>query len=179
MDLYRIQNDLIADRSAEAWFTPNIAGPTFNYRWEYGTSGGDGFSNIIGEHDSHAVLREDVSLTMHWGLEIDSEDRQRRFDWAKEFPDPTVRPFWVDFFWNNALIDRVELAFVDGSRGVIPMPGYGKKVTDYELAVAFLIHDLTGAREADPGTLIKMLGFTVTRDDNRQGAAAPGKPQIF
>jgi hypothetical protein len=177
VDLYRIQNELIADRAAEAWFTPNIAGPFFHYRWTYGTaSGSEGWSHVIGEHHSHAVLREVPSLTMGWGLEVDGEDRQRRFDWAANFPDPTVRPFWVDFFWNNALIDRVELASVDGGRGTIPMPHYGKTVTDYELAVAVLIHDLDGAHEGSPRAHVDNLGFTVVRDDKRWGAAAPPAP---
>lgn len=179
MDLYSIQNDLIANRSADAWFTPNIAGPTFNYRWQYGTVGPDPISYIIGEHTGHAVLREDTSLTVNWGLEVDGDDRQRHFDWAKQFPDSTVRPFWADFFWQGALIDRVELASVDGGRGTIPLPHYGKTVTDYELAVAALIHDLSGAHEGSPRRLVEQLGFTVERDENRWSAAAPGVPQIY
>lgn len=179
MDLYRIQNELIADRNAEAWFTPNIAGPFFHYRWQYGTAGHDNFSYIIGEHDGHAVLREEPNLTVSWGLEIDGEDRQRRFDWANTFADPSVRPFWVDFFWNNALIDRVELASVDGGRGTIPMPHYGKSVTDYEMAVALLIHDLSGSPEGNPRALVDALGFTVLPDESRWGASTPSKPQIF
>jgi hypothetical protein len=179
MDLYSIQNDLIANRSADAWFTPNIAGPTFHYRWQYGAAGSDGFSYIIGEHNGHAVLREEPSLTMNWGLEVDSDDRQRRFEWAGHFPDPTVRPFWADFFWQGALIDRVELASVDGGRGTIPLPHFGKTVTDYELAVAALVHDLSGAHEGNPRALIEDLGVTVERDENRWGAAARGMPQIY
>ena len=61
----------------------------------------------------------------------------------------------------------------------IPMPHYGKTVTDYALAVASLIHDLGGAHEGNPRALIEGLGFTVQRDENRWGAAAPSVPQIF
>jgi hypothetical protein len=172
MDLFHIQHNLIADRSADAWYATNIAGPFFHYRWQYGTSGGDGYSHIIGEHDSHAVLREEPSLTMSWGLEVDDDNRRRRFDWAQEFPDSMVRPFWVDFFWNNALIDRVELASIDGGRGTIPMPHWENTVTDYEMAVAFLINDLADGREYNPVTVVDSLGFTIKRDDNRWGAGS-------
>ncbi len=30
MDLFKIQNDLIADRTAEAWYRIGIAGPDFH-----------------------------------------------------------------------------------------------------------------------------------------------------
>ncbi|MFC0222834.1 hypothetical protein [Nocardioides zeicaulis] len=175
MDLYRIQNDLIADRAPEAWFNPKIAGPFFHYRWTFGTGAGGGFSHVIGEHHSHATLREDPSLTMGWGLDVDSLDdrRDRHFEWAEKFVNTNVRPFWVDFFWNNALVDRVELASVDGGHGIIPMPSWGKTVTHYEMAVAHLIYGLDGARDASPAGYVDELGFTVVPDDNRHGAGSP------
>lgn len=174
MDLFHIQNDLIADRSAEAWFNPKVAGPFFHYRWTFGTGASGGFSHVIGEHHSHAVLREEPSLTMGWGLDVDSlEDRRERvFEWAKKFVNSSVHPFWVDFFWNNALIDRVELASVDGGHGIVPMPHWGNTVTHYEMAVAHLIHSMDCGRDSNPSALVETLGFTVEHDENRHGAGS-------
>lgn len=173
MDLFRIQNDLIADRSADAWYRLRIAGPAFHYRWQFGSASEGPFSYIMGEHTSHAVCREEPSLTMSWGLDVhDSNDhRELHFDWAEKFINHTVRPFWVDFFWNNALIDRVELASIDGGHGTIPLPGFGMEVTDFEAAVAFLVHDLDEGQEHDnPGRYLESLGVECVPDHERQGA---------
>lgn len=173
MDLYRIQNDLIADRSADAWFSPKIAGPAFHYRWQFGTSSSGPFNYISGEHMSHAVCREEPSLTMAWGLDVHDHDERRElhFDWAQDFVNTTVRPFWVDFFWNNALIDRVELCSIDGGHGIIPIPNYEMKVTDFEVAVAYLIHGLNDSPSHDhPGRYLDSLEIKRIPDHDRQGA---------
>lgn len=175
MDLFRLQHELIADRSAEAWYRIKIAGPSFHYRWQFG-SGPDGpFSYVMGEHHSHAVCREEPSLTMSWGMEVRDGQGQKdlTFDWAEGFIDSTVRPFWVDFFWNNALVDRVELARIDGGHGTIPLPDYGLEVTTFERAVAFLVHDLEDGQNHDnPGRYLDGLGAKVVRDHERQGAGS-------
>jgi hypothetical protein len=175
VDLFKIQHELIADRSAEAWYRIMIAGPTFHYRWSYGGRHEDGFSNIMGEHPNHAVCREEPSLTMLWGMDVyDREDREDlHFDWAKDYVNSTVRPFWVDFFWNNALIDRVELCRVDGAHGTIPDPGSSLEVSDFEVAVAYLVHDLEDGQECDnPGRYLKGIGVKNVRDRERLGAGS-------
>lgn len=175
MNLFKIQNDLIADRTAEAWFRIRIAGPDFHYRWSWG-SGPDGeFSNIAGEHYSHAVCREEPSLTMSWGLDVHahSERNELHFEWAKNYVNTSVQPFWVDFFWNNALIDRVELVSIDGGHGSIPIPSHGMEVSDFETAVAYLVHDLDdGSNEDHPGRYLDTLGVKRVPDHERQGAGS-------
>lgn len=172
MDLFKIQHELIADRTAEAWYRINISGPSFHYRWQYG-SGPDGrFSYIQDEHYEHAVCREEPSLTMSWGMDIHDDRRKLRFEWAEAFIDSEVRPFWVDFFWNNALIDRVELCRVDSGDGTIPLPRYGLEVSDFEAAVAWLIHDLEGHREPGPGHYLDIIQAKRVPDQARQGAGS-------
>lgn len=174
VDLHKIQNDLIADRSAEAWYKIPSSGPDFHYRWTYGYGAGGDFSHVIGEHHSHAVCREDASLTMSWGLDM-HEDRyaeKLHFDWAEKFVNSTVRAFWVDFFWNNALIDRVELCSIDGAHGLIPFPSYGLEVTDFEESVAFLVYELEGTKEGSPGRYLDEIGAKRVRDSARQGAGS-------
>jgi hypothetical protein len=112
---------------------------------------------------------------MSWGMEIfDDEDRRDlHFDWAQDFVDKTVRPFWVDFFWINALIDRVKLCRVDGGHGVIPVLSHGEEVTDFETSVAFLVHDLEDSPNHDnPGRYLDNLNVRRVRDHERWGAGS-------
>ena len=174
MNLFRIQNELISDRTADAWYQTRISGPFFHYRWSWGSGPGGDFSDVIGEHHGHAVCREEPSLTVQWGMDVDHDDaRGRQFAWAQDFPNPSVRLFWVDFFWNNALIDRVELCSIDGGHGYIPVPDHHMHVTDYEAAVAHLVHDLSGGPEHDnPARYLDTLGITRVRDEDRWGAGS-------
>lgn len=176
MNLYEIQNELIANRTADAWYRIMIAGPDFHYRWTYGSNVDGEYSNIMGEHYSRAVCREEPSLTMSWGMEVhDSRDRRElHFDWAQDFVNTNVRPFWVDFFWNNALIDRVELCSIDGGHGTIPIPsGRQLEVSKFEASVAYLVHGLDGSSDVDhPGRYLDSLGVTLVPDDKRHGAGS-------
>ena len=175
MDLFKIQHRLIADRTADAWYRIKIAGPDFHYRWSYGSGPDGAFSHIMGEHRSHAVCREEPSLTMSWGMDVhDREDRRDlHFDWAQDYVNPTVWPFWVDFFWNNALIDRVELCSIDGGHGTIPIPDHRLEVSDFEVAVAYLVHDLeNGSNDDNPGRHLDTIGATRVRDRDRWGAGS-------
>lgn len=174
MNLFDVQHKLIADRASEAWYRIRVAGPSFHYRWEFGWGSEGNFSNVIGEHHSHAVCREEPSLTMSWGMEVHREERRDLyFGWAQEFVDKTVHAFWVDFFWNNALIDRVELCQIDGGHGTIPIPDAGLEVSDFETAVAYLIHDLEDQPNHDhPGRYLDGIGAKRVRDQDRGGAGS-------
>lgn len=176
MRLFNIQNDLIADRTSDAWYRIPDNGPYFHYRWQYGTGPDGEFSYVIGEHRGQAVCKEEPSLTMAWGLEVDGWDdrHERRFDWASNFPDETVRLFWADFFWNGSLIDRVTLASFDGARGVIPLPNYRKEVTQFEAAVALLVAGLEGdSEDYNPVRVLDRIGITIIGDHDREGAGSP------
>lgn len=93
VDLFKIQHELVADRTADAWYRLKVAGPSFHYRWDYGSGPGGAYSNISDEHHSRAVCREEVSLTMSWGMTPYSRDERNEphFDWAKDFLNPVVR----------------------------------------------------------------------------------------
>jgi hypothetical protein len=175
VDLYKIQHELIVDRASEAWYRLMVAGPSFHYRWDFGSGASGAYSNISGEHHSHGVCREEVSLTMSWGMApyTREERNELHFDWAKDFVNPVVRPFWVDFFWNNALIDRVELCRVDGGHGTIPIPDVRHEVSDFETSVAYLVHDLEGSpNDEHPGTYLDTLGVKRVYDTQRWGAGS-------
>jgi hypothetical protein len=178
VDLFKIQNELIAGGNAEAWYRVMIDGPTFHYRWSYSSGTDSTVSHIIGEHRGHAVHREEPNLTMSWGMEAHERKNceELRFDWAQDYVNSTVHPFWVDFFWNNALIDRVELCSVDGSHGTIPIPDALREVSDFVVAVAYLVHGLEkGASHEDPGRHLDLIGAKRVRDRDRRGAGSPNK----
>lgn len=169
MNLFEIQQELIAGARAEDWYRIPIAGPWFHYRWQFGSGRRGEFSYVIGEHTEHAVCRVEPSLTMSWGLPVHDRTDERRHDWAVDFVTREVHEFWVDFFWNNALIDRVELGRVDGGHGILPMPGYGRKVTDFAAAVAELIYEVEGpGSDAPPSAYIEQLGFVRLPDVDRR-----------
>lgn len=175
MNLYDIQHELIANRTADAWYRIMVAGPSFHYRWQYGSGSGVNFSYIQSEHHDHAVCRDEPSLTMSWGMAVHERDTEHdlRFEWASGFVNPTVRPFWVDFFWNNALIDRVELCRIDGGHGTIPIPGHDRTVSEFEVAVAFLIHGLEDQPEHDnPVRYLDSLDVRRVHDGDRWGAGS-------
>jgi hypothetical protein len=85
VDLMKIQHELIADRTSDAWYRIQVAGPSFHYRWDYGSGPNGAYSHISDEHRAHAVCREEVSLTMSWGMDVYSrEDRNElQSDWAR------------------------------------------------------------------------------------------------
>lgn len=74
---------------------------------------------------SMIVYRDDVDLTIQWGLPA---RRLRHVTTARQlwdehgaFPDPSARTELADIFWRGNLVDRVELAVVDGGRATLPV----------------------------------------------------------
>ena len=174
MKLFKIHNELIVDSTADAWYRISVARP-FHYQWSFG-SGPDGeFSHVVGEHHDRAVCRAEPCLTMSWGMDVHDRNElsQLHFDWADKFVNKTVVPFWVDFFWNNGLIDRVELARIDGDQGTIPVPGRAMEVTDFQVAVASLVSGLEDAPD-NPGRYLDMIHAKCVRDVPRGRAGSPG-----
>jgi hypothetical protein len=75
---------------------------------------------------------EPYRVTVAWGMVIDPESPDAAWEWAQEFIHTSVHGIWVDFLWCGALIDRVELARIDGRHGLIPFPvgGAGERTVD-------------------------------------------------
>ncbi|WP_159096557.1 hypothetical protein [Miniimonas sp. S16] len=85
------------------------------------------------QHDSLLVYRDDVSLTVQWGM------RARGYDHVQEvqqiwpsaaYPDPSVRVFHIDVFWCGVLVDRESLVSVDGGRAYLPIGS--KRCTNWQ-----------------------------------------------
>ncbi|MGW3240960.1 hypothetical protein [Streptomyces olivaceus] len=139
------------------------AGPSFHDKWErWGTLGGDTLDKWSLNLDSHGntlVYRENVALTISWGIEI--EDGMTP-DWNSAFVDDRPLRYQVgDIFWNGVLVDRHYLTAVDGGRVMLPLPKpvyeerEGKttvaryEVTRYERAFARLVDRAAPAEDFD------------------------------
>lgn len=138
-----------------------LAGPTYL----------DAFAMVSGpqpwhvEHEEHterAVYRPDVALGLAWGLPAMSRDTALRFAWSEQFPDSTVYLDFVDVLWNGMLVDRRQVAVIDGGRGTLPQARplvvetgqtwpevVGETATVYDVHVARLVHQLRGAHHGD------------------------------
>ena len=125
-------------------------GPT--YRNRFVNSVGPGEQWRLDEDSHHTVLvyTPDVDLTIAYGMTFDIRDSgpSRKFEWSSVFPDSAVEIDMADIFWRGSLVDRVDYAYVDGARGIVPMGGghQGLKVTSYERDVARLLHSLKGGQ---------------------------------
>ncbi|MFJ3099131.1 hypothetical protein [Streptomyces hydrogenans] len=113
------------------------AGPSFHNQWErWGTFGGDELDKWALDLDSHGntlVYRENVALTISWGITVAKDMTP---DW-NTFPDNGPVDYQVgDVFWNGALVDRYYLTAVDGGRVILPVPKPIYEKTDGKTTVA-------------------------------------------
>lgn len=130
------------------------SGPSFHDKWErWGTLGGDELGKWALDLDSHEntlVNRENVALTIAWGI---TAKKDMTPDWNTFTDESPVDYHLGDVFWNGVLVDRYYLVAVDGARAVLPLPRpiyeqrEGKttvahyEVTRFHRAFARLVHD--------------------------------------
>lgn len=142
--LHEIRN-LVRTSSSTDWHIIED-GPTYRNRFASSTGPGDQWRLEEDSHHTVLVYIPDVDLTIAYGMTFDlrGSGPTREFEWSKVFPDPSVEIDMADVFWRGSLIDRVDYAYVDGARGIVPMGGghQGLKVTSYERDVARLLHSL-------------------------------------
>lgn len=174
MDLLTMQDELIANRTdREYWYRLPRGATSPCPVASVGAVSGLPVS-AEGRHHGRAVSREESSLTMSWGT--GSAEEAQYFGWSEQFDSPTVWTYWVEFFWNNALIDRVELCEVDGGCGTIPLPNRERAVSAFEMAVACLIHGLGDGGHNPPGHYLNRIAATQVRDVERAVQAHPPLP---
>lgn len=76
-------------------------------------------------HSSMIVYKNDVDLTIQWGMDARGKDHIKTADqlWREHgaFPDPAARVGLADVFWRGSLVDRIEYVVVDGGRALLPI----------------------------------------------------------
>ena len=94
-------------------------GPTYLYDPEIWHTGSDQLLNItIKTHHSIAVYRQDISISLAWGLENHDSFNE---DYATRFADSSASTAWLDLFYSGSLIKRELYVIVDGGRAFLPL----------------------------------------------------------
>jgi hypothetical protein len=141
-------------------------GPTYRNRFASSTGPGEQWRLDEDSHHTVLVYVPDVDLTIAYGMTFDLRDSgtDREFAWSKAFPNASVEIDMADTFWRGSLIDRVDYAYVDGARGIVPMGGghQGLKVTSYERDVARLLHNLRSGNFGSFESFFDRVPFQVT-----------------
>jgi len=138
MNLYELQK-AITDSTGHEWSRIAV-GPFYHDRiW---VADDLEFTGDSHSHDARAVLISDLSISIEWGLRVHSRgDGDEHHLWASEpvFPDPSITSYWVDVFYNGAVVDREQIIAVDGHRAYLPNYHQaridGGDPTDYSNAV--------------------------------------------
>lgn len=175
--------EILTTTDAWQWSRIDSTGPL--YRNGYVVSGGlgpDAEHDInIYWHDSAAVYRDDIDLTIQWGMNLSPvrEDRDAwHLPWAEKFPSRSVHPHWVDVFWRGTLVDRYAMVSIDGGHGLVPFPHtkaksdpldhdtkYDYVISERELGIARLIDSLQGGiYRVDEH--VARCGLVVTQDED-------------
>lgn len=145
------------------------------YKARFGMVGARGaWSMETDEHQSVAVYRQDIAVTIAWGM---THRDDLRFEWSDRFPDSDVSDFYVDVFSNGMLVDRWFALTVDGGRAVLPVCDIavvgdvfagdaeiiGSKAYESNVRIARLIHELEGSHD-DFDDYLARSGITVLPD---------------
>jgi hypothetical protein len=145
MKLFEIRRS-ITETIDDHWSLIKV-GPLFNYA--LGTTGD--VATVFGYHSVRAVLAADIDIAIEYGMSSDPLDHRRVWteEWAP-FADPEIHGEYCDVYYRDALVDRVELATVDGSRATLPVPlrRDGEWVAlDWPYQLARLVDSFEGGRD--------------------------------
>lgn len=141
-------------------------GPSYRNVFESWQSSGEVMQTGVDSHGNTAVFREDVNLSVAWGLDRDNRwwdrsDRGLSFSFEDNFPDSKITVLFADVFWAGTLVDRHYLMAVDGGRAYLPLSqvrkvGAGMGPDSYEeyfveesLPIARLFHSFEHAEDFD------------------------------
>jgi len=116
----------------------------------------------VAEHDSRWVLKQDVQISLAYGMDSSDPEFSLSFPLMDKFSDPKITGIWVEMQLNGVAIRRVQLILVDGARAVLPTPRnvvrgdspadfelVGYSTTRAEVTLARLVDELNGRTEFD------------------------------
>jgi len=120
------------------------SGPSYRFQFE-SSSGVAGQHLAVDSHSMVAVFKEEVALTLAWGL-VSNEGFDE--DWVHSFADKHATSSFLDVFWGGSLVYRELYVTVDGGRVHLPLPDKHDGVLtapESYCALVKLIQDLEGA----------------------------------
>lgn len=160
-----------------------MSGPSFHDSFET-TSSSRGLETGVESHGNVAIYREDVNLSIAWGIDVDdrfwrTHKTKLNYDFQKNFMNDDVTRCFADVFWAGSLVDREILVAVDSGRTLLPAPrGYlvsgeshedtavwGDKVTSREVAFARLVDSLEGGG-GEFSSNLRRAGFAVIDEED-------------
>lgn len=113
---------LIQGSSQDDWHVLPGDAPTYVHRFKYGSDErGDAIWGLD-EHDSRAVLRSDLDVSLVWGMVTGDEPSAQ--DWADQLSsvNKKVRAAVAEVLYRGQPVDRVVYAIVDNAHGAVPWP---------------------------------------------------------
>ncbi len=170
-------HEVIAGSHPHEWshiqlWAPNV-GAGFHQVWDK-TESTDGWELDFDRHTNQLVYRDDVSLTIGWGIKYQGGMTP---GFMENYPSADeAEVFFADVFWNNALIHRhpvysfksFEQVYLPGPRAVYEHNEFGKatgvkryEVSAVQVGLTRLVHS---AEHEDFDELFARSGFVVTRE---------------
>jgi hypothetical protein len=96
------------------------AGPSYKYGLDVWIPARTDNSSIeIKSHANVAVLKQNLSISIAWGMEQNDTFQE---EWLKSLSDSSASSHFLDFFYNQTLVLRDTYLSVDGGRYYIPLP---------------------------------------------------------
>ncbi len=152
---------LVTESQPEDWHKMTVGGtaaPSYKQTLVTHKINDEPAETVAEEHGYLAVYKEDVDLSIAWGLEEDGYYGDRKeyvFPFLDNFANKGVRKITLDVFWAGNLVDRHTLLSVDGWRAYLPIPefriiGNGSSEEYFStesLVYARLAHKLTNVED--------------------------------
>ncbi|MFT3912230.1 MAG: hypothetical protein QM737_22575 [Ferruginibacter sp.] len=147
------------------------SGPSFKNKFGYQLHEGDANALQVKQFSNIAAYKNDLSISISWGLDVyDMEDMNRVNEpWAVGFPNPAPGTLkFLDFYYNDSLVNRLEYIVVDGGRCYMfhPRPQAGGNGTYTRTQYEFLnkLNQITGSDVLDH--YMRMAGITIHEEDD-------------
>jgi hypothetical protein len=111
-------------------------------------------------HGMTAAYKQDVSVTLAWGLTSRAEFHA---DWAKVFPEKVASSCFADLFYNGALVHRQLYVVVDDGRSYLPLPNQvgGTEVDRFDYDFVRLVDHLEILKISEYEGYFERSGLTV------------------
>ncbi len=145
------------------------------------TSGGEGGTLAEESHSNLAVYRNDIDISIAWGMDMDwagvNDPIKRNYEFTQDFFDTSGHPQFADVFYRGALVDREILVTVDNANALLPLPRamwgetddptkpnrIGESVTQWQFDFGHLVHSFE-LSSSDYHRAISIAGIVVDHD---------------